>query len=105
MLKAMFSMSSAETRAWSVRGNQIAINTQVRIVPHLEMQVGSAALHGDAEQVVNIHAGEDSSYSPYHDSRTGPGARDDGGNGTIGRERPPLGLWLLAFGRPSSSRL
>src|SRR5208282_5040214 len=37
--------------------HQIAINAQVRIVPHLQMQVGSAALHGDAEQVVDIHAG------------------------------------------------
>src|ERR1700674_707494 len=39
------------------QSQQIAINAQVRIVPHLQMQVRSAALHGDAQQVVDVHAG------------------------------------------------
>ncbi len=56
MLKAMFSMSSALMRGWSVSGVEIAIDAQVRIVPDLQVQVGGAALHGDAQQVVNIHA-------------------------------------------------
>jgi len=29
----------------------------MRIVSDLQMQVGGAALHGDPQQVVNIHAG------------------------------------------------
>jgi hypothetical protein len=29
----------------------------VGIVSHLEVQVGGAALHGDPQQVINIHAG------------------------------------------------
>ena len=37
--------------------HQVAINAQVRIVANLQVQVGGAALHGNAEQVVDIHAG------------------------------------------------
>ena len=37
--------------------DQVAINAQVGIVSYLQMQIGGAAFHGNAEQVVDIHAG------------------------------------------------
>jgi len=43
--------------------NEVAIDAQVRIVTHLQVQVGSAALHGNAQQVINIHA-EDTPGTP-----------------------------------------
>src|SRR5579862_5055364 len=43
---------------------QIAIDAQVWIVPHLQVQVGSAALHGDTEQVIDIHAGRTPEITP-----------------------------------------
>src|SRR5580704_8490075 len=36
--------------------NQLAVDAQVRVVADLQVQVGGAPLHGDAKQVINVHA-------------------------------------------------
>jgi len=36
--------------------DQVAINAQVRIIADFQVQVGSAPLHGDCQQIINIHA-------------------------------------------------
>src|SRR5262249_2987729 len=35
--------------------NQFAVNTDVRIVAHLEVKVGGFALHGNSKQIINMH--------------------------------------------------
>jgi len=36
--------------------NQFAIDAQMWIVADLEVQIGSAPLHGDAKQIIDIHS-------------------------------------------------
>jgi hypothetical protein len=37
--------------------HQIAIDTEMGIVSNLQVKIGATALHGNSQQVVDIHAG------------------------------------------------
>ena len=50
--------------------SQFAIDTQMGIVAYLQMQVGGPALHGDAQQVINIHSTLPPNNLPYDDAKS-----------------------------------
>ena len=63
--------------------SQVAIDAQMGIVADLQMQVGGPALHGDAQQVINIHSTLPPDNLPYDDAKS-HSAQDDLSNWTSG---------------------
>src|SRR6185369_17338656 len=66
------------------------------IVAYLQMQVGGPALHGDAQQIINIHSTLPPNNLPYDEPKS-HWAQDDLSNGKgRGRDRP---FWAGGSGR------
>ena len=80
--------------------SQVAIDAQMGIVAYLQMQVGGPALHGDAQQIINIHSTLPPDNLPYDDAKSHT-TQDDLSNEGDSRATLGSGIEVVASTEPS----